>query len=205
MGRTNTCVREIDMSKSTCLEPFVLSIHPTQLLRAAIRDLLDSVEFRQKKYNGSDIRGKVFRRLVEAKFSLILPSKPRYMVNMYPDSFSCSDCEFFIGDVVVHVPSFPGEVVISKCQHNIDDGFHPIIITTCQRVPVAEGLAESAGIANRLEVWDIEQFLSMNLNERGLFCQAGRKDMASRLVDAYNKIIDACETDPSLKIEIGAR
>ena len=70
---------------------------------------------------------------------------------------------------------------------------------------VAEGLAESAGIANRLEVWDIEQFLSMNLNERGLFCQDGRKDMAVRLVEAYNKIIDTCETDPSLKIQIGMR
>jgi len=78
-------------------------------------------------------------------------------------------------------------------------------LTTTKRVSVAEGLAESAGIANRLEVWDIEQFLSMNLNERGLFNQSGRKDMAIRLITAYNSIIDVCETDPSLKIQIGQK
>ena len=92
-----------------------------------------------------------------------------------------------------------------KCARNIDDGFHPIVITTNRRISVAEGLAESAGIADRMEVWDIEQFLSMNLNEHGLFSHDGRKDMAIRLVEAYNKIIESCETDPSLKIQIGIR
>ena len=85
------------------------------------------------------------------------------------DAVSDRGGDFSYGDVVIHVTSAPGEAVIRKCARNIDDGFHPIIITTCRRVSVAEGLAESAGIANRLEVWDIEQFLSMNLNEHGLF------------------------------------
>jgi hypothetical protein len=121
------------------------------------------------------------------------------------DAVSDRGGDFAYGDAVIHVTSAPGESVVRKCARNIDDGFHPIVITTSRRISVAEGLAESAGIADRLDVWDIEQFLSMNLNEHGLFSQAGRKDMAFKLIEAYNKIVDACETDPSLKIQIGTR
>ena len=190
------------MSKTICLKPFTLNIRSTKSLRAAIRDLLDSVESRQVKYSGSDIRGKVFRHLVEARLSLILPAKPNYTVTIFPDSFSCSDCEFFMGDVVVHVPSFPGEAVIRKCQRNLDDGKRPILITTYKRVSVAECLADDKGIADRIDVFDIEQFLVSNLYELGLFSPSGRKETVMKLISAYNAIIDSCEADPSLRISL---
>lgn len=193
------------MSKTICLKPFTLNIRSTKSLRAAIRDLLDSVESRQVKYNGSDIRGKVFRHLVEAKLSLILPAKPKYMVTMFPDSFSRSDCEFFMGDVVVHVPSFPGEAVIRSCQRNLDDGKRPILITTYKRVVVAESLADDKGIADRIDVFELEQFLASNLYELGLFALSGCKKTAAKLISIYNAIVDSCETDPSLKISLGGK
>ena len=188
-------------------KPLVMKFDPSRSVRSIVHDLIEVAEKRQSQNRGAQVVGAVLQHLVGAKLSLVIPQKemPRMHGAYVADAVSDRGGDFSYGDVVIHVTSAPGEAVVRKCSRNIDDGFHPIIITTCKRVPVAEGLAESAGIANRLEVWDIEQFLSMNLNERGLFCQAGRKDMASRLVDAYNKIIDDCETDPSLKIEIGAR
>ena len=188
-------------------KPLVMKFDPSKSVRSIVRDLLEMAEKRQAQNRGGQIVGTVLQHLVGAKLSLVISQKemPRMHGAFVADAVSDRGGDFTYGDAVIHVTSAPGEAVIRKCERNIDDGFHPIIITTCRRASVAEGLAESAGIANRLEVWDIEQFLSMNFNERGLFCQQGRKDMASRLVDAYNKIIDDCETDPSLKIEIGTR
>lgn len=57
------------------------------------------------------------------------------------------------------------------------------------------------GFAERLEVWDIQSFLSTNVHEHGHFSQDGRKTMLTDLVTSYNKIIDTYETDPSLRIE----
>ena len=188
-------------------KPLALKFDPSKSIRSIVRDLIDVAEKRQSQNRGGQIVGALLQHLVGAKLSLIVPQE--MMAQMHgayvADAVSDRDGDFSYGDAVIHVTSAQGEAVIRKCTKNIEDGFHPIIITTNKRVSVAEGLAESAGIANRLEVWDIEQFLSMNLNERGLFCQDGRKDMAVRLVEAYNKIIDTCETDPSLKIQIGMR
>lgn len=188
-------------------KPLALKFDPSKSIRSIVRDLIEVAEKRQAQNRGGQIVGALLQHLVGAKLSLIVPQEMiTQMHGAYvADAVSDREGDFSYGDAVIHVTSAPGEAVIRKCKKNIEDGFHPIIITTNKRVTVAEGLAESAGIVNRLEVWDIEQFLSMNLNERGLFCQDGRKDMAVRLVEAYNKIIDACETDPSLKIQIGMR
>lgn len=62
-------------------------------------------------------------------------------------------------------------------------------------------LAADMGFAERLEVWDIQSFLSTNVHEHGHFSQDERKTMLTDLVTSYNKIIDTYETDPSLRIE----
>ena len=188
-------------------KPLVMKFDPSKSVRSIVHDLIGVAEKRQVQNRGGQVVGAVLQHLVGAKLSLIVPNEelPQMHGAYVADAVSDRGGDFSYGDAVIHVTSAPGEALIRKCVKNLDDGFHPIIITTCKRVSVAEGLAEAAGVANRIEVWDIEQFLSMNLNERGLFCQSGRKDMASRLIAAYNKIIDVCETDPSLKIEIGTR
>ena len=188
-------------------KPLVMKFDPSKSIRSIVHELIDVAENRQAKNRGAQIVGAVLQHLVGAKLSLVVPDEliPKMHGSSVADAVSDREGDFSYGDAVIHVTSAPGEAVIRKCTKNIEDGFHPIIITTSKRVSVAEGLAESAGIANRLDVWDIEQFLSMNLNEHGLFCQDGRKNMAVRLVATYNNIIDNCETDPSLKIQIGMR
>ena len=57
-----------------------------------------------------------------------------------------------------------------------------------------------AETAPRIDVPDIEQFLAANLHERALFQSKKRGPKTEELISRYNAIIDANETDPSLKI-----
>ena len=124
------------------------------------------------------------------------------------NSFSTSDAQsgrvgdFFIGDVAIHVTTAPGEAIIQRCQENINDGHRPIIVTIARGLTTAEGLAENAGLGDRIDVFEVEQFVALNLYELGKFAATGRRVAVGDVVARYNKIVDEYETDPSLKIEI---
>lgn len=186
-------------------KPLVMKFDPSRSIRSIVRDLMTAAGKRQSENRGCHVVGAVMQHLVGAKLRLVLPESQSIMMHGFnvADAVSNRNGDFNYGETVVHVTSAPGEAVIRKCKRNIDEGLVPVVITTSKGVSVAEGLAEIAEIANRVEIWDIEQFLSTNLNERGLFCREGRNDMARKLVCEYNKIIDSCETDPSLKIDLG--
>jgi hypothetical protein len=66
----------------------------------------------------------------------------------------------------------------------------------------AEQLAENAKIEGRIDIFEIEQFIAINLYELGKFKADGRRMAIADLVACYNEIIEEIETDPSLKIEI---
>ena len=123
------------------------------------------------------------------------------------NSFSTSDAQsgragdFFIGDVAVHVTTAPGEAVVERCRDNINDGFRPIIVTTQRGLTAAEVLSENAGLGDRIDVFEVEQFVALNLYELGKFAADGRRIAVDDLVTRYNEIVDEFETDPSLKIE----
>lgn len=108
--------------------------------------------------------------------------------------------DFLLGDVAIHVTTSPGEAVIRRCQENLDSGFRPIIVTLQKGLTVAEGLAANAGISDRLDVFEIEQFVALNLYELGKFKAIGRRTAVEEMIARYNAIIDEIETDPSLKI-----
>ena len=151
-------------------KPLVMRFDSAKSIRSIVHDLIEIAEKRQEQNRGGQIVGAVLQHLVGAKLSLVLPEYTAAQMHgvSVSDVVSDRDGDFAYGDAVIHVTSAPGEAVIRKCARNIEEGCHPIVITLSKRVSVAEGLAESAGIANRIEVWDVEQFLSMNLNERGL-------------------------------------
>jgi hypothetical protein len=67
---------------------------------------------------------------------------------------------------------------------------------------VAEAVADNKGIGHRIDVFEIEQFVALNLYELGEFGPDGRKTALVDLIKRYNEIIEEVETDPSLKIEI---
>jgi hypothetical protein len=67
-------------------------------------------------------------------------------------------------------------------------------------MPAADVFATHAGIADQLDVLDAEQFIVANLHELGGFCGDKRRVTLEALVDKYNAIVEANETDPSFKI-----
>jgi hypothetical protein len=98
--------------------------------------------------------------------------------------------------------SAPGKALLQKCSENLDRGLRPLIISTNAGAALAESLAEEDGFGRRVEVLDVIQFLVGNVLEWTAFDGNQRRNTFEELVSRYNEIIEKCETDPSLKIEV---
>lgn len=183
-------------------KPFSLKLDPSKSVRAAVRDLLAQAERRQQENSGTMYVGAVLQHLLGAKLEIVLGIEIEHHGASVADAVSNRDADFQIGDVAIHCSTAPGEALLRKCQRNLDAGLKPIIVTVHHRTPVALGLAEQLGIGDRVEIFDAEQFVASNLHELGRFESAGRRESAARLIDRYNAIVERCETDPSLKVEI---
>lgn len=184
-------------------KPFRIRLDASRSLRTLVRDVLAQAQERQRKSSGMQYAGAVLQHLVGAKLECAL-GRGSFVHN----SFSTSDVQsgragdFFIGDVAIHVTTTPGEALIQRCLDNINDGHRPIIVTMARGLPTAEGLAENVGLDERIDVFEIEQFIALNLYELGKFAADGRRSAVGDVVARYNEIIEEFETDPSLKIEI---
>jgi hypothetical protein len=183
-------------------KPFKIRLDASRSLRTLVRDVIAQAEERQRNAPGMQYAGAVLQHLVGAKLDCALG-----VSNFEHNSFSTSDAQsgrvgdFFIGDVAIHVTTAPGEAVVGRCRDNINDGLRPIIVTTSRKLPVAEELAESANLGERIDVFEIEQFVALNLYELGKFAAEGRRAAIGDVVTRYNEIVEEVETDPSLKIE----
>lgn len=184
-------------------KPFKIRLDASKSLRAVVRDVLAQAEERQRTTPGMYYAGAVLQHLVGAKLDCAL-GQGEFTHN----SFSTADApsgragDFLIGDVAIHVTTSPSEAVIAKCGDNLNDGLRPMLVTLQRGLPVAEGLADNAGISDRIDVFEIEQFIALNLYELGKFAASGRKTAVSDVVTRYNEVVDEFETDPSLKIEV---
>lgn len=182
-------------------KPFALRFESGKSLRTVIRDLLAQARKRQDEAAGTMFVGAMLQHLIGAKLSLALPEE-----RIEHHGFSVADApggrsgDFEIGNASIHVTTTPGEAVMRKCQANIDSGRHPIVITVHNMVPAADVFAAEQGIAEKVEVLDAEQFIIANLHELGNFKASERRVKVESLVDKYNEIVGATETDPSLRI-----
>lgn len=184
-------------------KPMVFRWDVGKSMRASIRDLMEQALKRQSEQPGYHILGTVMQHLVGAKLTLILPVPPEMHGASVADVVSEREGDFHVEDVIIHVTSAPSEALLRKCKSNLEHGLRPMIITTQRGVVVTEELAKNSGIENRIDVFDIEQFMASNFYELGKFTGNGRRDTAENLIKVYNDIIEKCETDPSLKITIG--
>jgi hypothetical protein len=184
-------------------KPFKIRLDASRSLRTVVRDVIAQAVDRQKTAPGMYYAGAVLQHLVGAKLDCAL-GKGKFEHN----SFSTADApsgragDFFIGDVVIHVTTAPGEAVIEKCRDNLNDGYRPMLVTVQHGLTVAEGLAANVGLGERIDIFEIEQFVALNLYEIGKFGADGRKTAVTDMVDRYNEIVEEFETDPSLKIEL---
>jgi hypothetical protein len=183
-------------------KPFVFRFDASKSLRAVIRDLLFQAEKRQAQSHGSTVVGTMLQHLVGAKLNLLLDSPLRHHGANVADNVSGREGDFIVEDVAIHVTTSPSEALIRKCRRNLDNGMKPVIITTDRGAVLAEGLAEQAGMADQLDVFEAEQFIAGNLYEIGKFAQIGRRNTAEQLIAEYNAIVDECETDPGLRIDV---
>ncbi len=183
-------------------KPFRIKLDASRSIRSVVRDLIAQAVERQKNAPGATYAGAVLQHLVGAKLDCALGA-----AQLQHNSFSTADApsgragDFFLGDVAIHVTTSPGEALIERCRDNLNDGHRPIIVTLAKGLAVAEVLAENLGLAERIDVFEIEQFVALNLYELGRFALEGRRAAVGELIERYNQIIAEVETDPSLSIE----
>ena len=184
-------------------KPFKLRIDAGLSLRAAVRDVLRQARTRQAEFAGSRYEGAMLQHLIGAKLELVLPAGTvGHHSASEADRADGRAGDFLVGDVAIHATTHPGEALIQKCAANLEAGLRPLVVTLPAQTAVADGLADSAGIAARVDILDVEQFLAANLHERSHFAAEGRHARTVELLSHYNRLIDEHETDPALKIEI---
>ena len=184
-------------------KPFKIKLDASRSLRVVVRDVIAQAVERQKTAPGMYYAGAVLQHLVGAKLDSALGEGA-----VAHNCFSTADApnarvgDFFIGDVAIHVTTSPGEAVIEKCRDNLNDGYRPMLVTLQRGLLVAEELAGQVGLGERIDIFEIEQFVALNLYELGRFGADGRKTAVTDMVNRYNEIVEKFETDPSLKIEL---
>lgn len=183
-------------------QPFTFSTDPSQTIGASFDELFAQARKRQKQNQGTQYLGTMLQHLVAAKLSIILP-KEKFEIHgaSVADSPTERSGDFVINNTIIHCTTAPGEPLIQKCKANIRGGCLPVIITVFDRTKNAYDLIADAEIFGRVEVWDIQQFLSTNINEHGFFDDPQRIAKLADIIERYNQIIGEKETDPSLKIE----
>jgi len=187
-------------------QPFTLTADSAKTIVASLEELFDQARKRQKQNPGTQYLGVVLQHLVGAKLSVILP-KAKFQIHgaSVADSPTDRSGDYVINTTILHCTTAPGEPLIQKCKANIRAGCQPIIITVYDRVKTAFDLAADADLSGRIEVWDIQQFLSTNISEHSMFDGSARNAKLADVIEKYNAIIAEVETDPSLRIEFEAK
>jgi Domain of unknown function (DUF4928) len=184
-------------------KPFRMKLDGSRSLRNLVGDVIAQAVERQKNAPGVQYAGAVLQHLVGAKLECAIGAG-----SVEHNSFSTADepsgraGDFLIGDVVIHVTTSPSERTIADCRTNLNDGLRPMIITLQRGLVVAEGLAANAELAHRIDIFEIEQFVALNLYELGKFAADGRRVAVGEVIARYNEIVEKVETDPSLKIDL---
>jgi hypothetical protein len=185
-------------------KPFTLDRDPSRTFRAILEDLLEQAVKRQKESPGTTYIGAVLQHLIGAKLSLALPeSAIEHHGFSVADKVTGRSGDFLIEDTAIHCTTAPTDALLLKCQANLHAGKRPLVLTIRGGVEVAEFMAETKGIAGRVEVMDAVQFLATNLYEFSHFSASQRRVTMESLAARYNEIVDAEESDPSLRIAMG--
>lgn len=191
------CVKEFFESK-----PLTIKYDTSLSLSHIFQELFDQAKSRQQENKGTQYLGMVLQHLVAAKLCTLMPNVDMKLHGAcVADQQLERNGDFQVGDTVIHCTTMPSEALLYKCVDNLGKNLHPLIITIAARVKNAIDIAEDMGFANRIEVWDIQQFLATNINEHSLFRSSDRNFALQRIIDKYNEIIESFETDRSLMIE----
>lgn len=178
---------------------------PGKSLHANIEDLLDQAGELQETSGGTNYVGAMLQHLVGAKLDVVLgKGKIHHHGSSVADHSTARQSDFQIQTVAIHVTTSPSESLVRKCAENLRMGLKPLIITRGDGVAGAHSLLKNANLADRVDLLDVGQFLTANVYERSLFDASACKITFTSLIDHYNEIVAACETDPALRIALKA-
>ena len=185
-------------------KPFNLKLDPSKSLRNMISELIEAAFDRQRGYRGTMIAEAVMQHLVGAKLELALPDG-----HLEHKGFSAPGApgrrkgDFLIGDTAIHVTTAPSEALIRKCSDNLNENLRPLVITTESGAGGVVALAKNADFSDRIDIFEIEQFVAANIYAWSRFEHAQRPVSIRELTATYNRIVEQVETDPSLIIKVG--
>lgn len=174
-------------------------IDPSWSIRAVVANLIAAGRER-----GGNAAGAIVQHLVGAKLQIRFPDET---INV--ESYTTADQQtgragdYQIGDTAIHVTMSPGLAVFQgRCAENLRNGFRPRVLVPKDELARAEIHAEDAGIANKVAVQSIEDFVGTNIEEVAGFRRDNVRVELRRLLEYYNQRIDVAESDLSLKVEI---
>lgn len=187
-------------------QPLILTADTSKTIGSNLDNLFEQAKKRQKQNPGTQYLGTVLQHLVAAKLCLIMPEGSFEIHGAsVADAPTARSGDFVINKTIIHCTTSVGDLLINKCQANISSGYRPVIITIFERVQTALNQIEDAGLAGRVEVWDVQQFLSSNVHEHSLFDEDKRNAKLGAIIENYNQIVMEKESDPSLRIEFEAK
>lgn len=147
-------------------------------------------------------RGPVAQYLVGAKLELRFPE-----FEVRNESYAAADepsgraGDFEVADAVFHVTVAPTTGHFDKCTRNLQDGRRVFLL-----VPdaVLAGARQNADMAapRRIAVEAIESFVGQNIEELSNFGNNRVGDGLLRLLETYNRRVDAVEIDKAMMVEI---
>ena len=184
-------------------KPLTIKLDTSKSFRATVRRVLEEAEERQKTTPGVCYAGAVLQHLVGAKLDCVLgKGKFEHKSLSKADSPGARRGDFLLGDVAIHVTASPTAAVIERCRGNLNDHIRPVLVTPQRGLSVAEGLANNVELGDSIDIFEIEQFVALNLYKLGKFRADGCETAVTNIVDRYNEIVEEFETDPSLKIDL---
>lgn len=182
-------------------QPLVLKYDASKSLQAVVGELLQQAFKRQKDNPGTKYAGAMLQHLVGAKLALILgDDQIEHHGFSVADAVSGRTGDFAVDNVIIHVTTSPGEALVQKCVRNIESGYRPVIVTLYKSLAAAFSLAEMYEMQGRIDIFDVEQFIATNVYEWSKFKSSEQKVTITSLINKYNELIEAHETDPSLKV-----
>ena len=183
-------------------QPFTLTADTSQTIGESLEELFEQARKRQRQNPGTQYLGTILQHLVGAKLSIILPPETFQIHGAsVADASTERSGDFVVNDIVIHCTTAPGAPLMEKCKANIRAGFLPVVITILDRVKTTYDFIDDVNLRGRIDVWDIQQFMATNVNERSMFDNAARNTKLADIIARYNEIISEVETDPSLRIE----
>jgi hypothetical protein len=110
--------------------------------------------------------------------------------------------DFELHSVSYHVTATEGKEAVSRCKENIESGTHPVLLVPKRFLEKTTWHAESAGIADRVTILSIEDFITQNVIEMSTELGKDFFGVLEQIVNEYNTRLEEVETDMSLKIEL---